>query len=296
MADMEAELAFLKSLQSDLTGGYSNGKQEQQHLPADEEDEEDYDPSNLMPETDYPSRPLQAGSEGSSASDSAQSPSKAATPSNQKPAEAPVPAKQPRTMGGFVVESEDDEDELPTVRPKAVGSALLNVARGSSDTPQRSLSQTPNNTLPSTNVPLHSAAQDQGVSGVVPTGVTDTVPNVAAVIPNQGASAHETLKPSQAPTLSQTANAAASTAATSLAKARLPHDRVGILEDRIAEDPRGDMDAWLSLISEHRKRNKFDEARAVYDRFFKVFPSAVSPLASILLFNNSTNVNRRRNG
>ena len=293
MADMEAELAFLKSLQSDLTGGYSNGKQGQQHLPTDEEDEEeDYDPSNLMPETDYPSRPLQAGSEGSSASESAQSPSKAATPSNQKPAEAPVPAKQPRTMGGFVVESEDDEDELPTVRPKAVGSALLNVARGSSDTPRRSLSQTPNNTLPSTNVPLHSAAQDQGVSGVVPTGVTDTVPNVAAVIPNQGASAHETLKPSQAPTLSQTANAAA----TSLPKARLPHDRVGILEDRIAEDPRGDMDAWLSLISEHRKRNKFDEARAVYDRFFKVFPSAVSPFASVLLLNNSTNVNRRRNG
>ena len=294
MADMEAELAFLKSLQSDLTGGYSNGKQEQQHLPADEEDEEeDYDPSNLMPETDYPSRPLQTGSERSSASESApQSPSKAATPSNQKPAEAPVPAKQPRTMGGFVVESEDDEDELPTMRPKAVGSALLNVARGSSDTPRRSLSQTPNNTLPSTNVPLHSAAQDQGVSGVVPTGVTDTVPNVAAVIPNQGASAHETLKPSQAPTLSQTANAAA----TSLPKARLPHDRVGILEDRIAEDPRGDMDAWLSLISEHRKRNKFDEARAVYDRFFKVFPSAVSPFASVLLLNNSANVNRRRNG
>ena len=293
MADMEAELAFLKSLQSDLTGGYSNGKQGQQHLPTDEEDEEeDYDPSNLMPETDYPSRPLQAGSERSSASESApRSPSKAATPSNQKPAEAPVPAKQPRTMGGFVVESEDDEDELPTVRPKAVGSALLNVARGSSDTPRRSLSQTPNNTLPSTNVPLHSAAQDQGVSGVVPTGVTDTVPNVAAVIPNQGASAHETPKPSQAPTLSQTANAAA----TSLPKARLPHDRVGILEDRIAEDPRGDMDAWLSLISEHRKRNKFDEARAVYDRFFKVFPSAVSPLAFVLLFNN-TNVNRRRNG
>jgi len=35
------------------------------------------------------------------------------------------------------------------------------------------------------------------------------------------------------------------------------------------------LDAWLSLITEHRKRNKLDDARAVYDRFLKVFPHAV---------------------
>ncbi|KAK3077378.1 hypothetical protein LTS18_010429, partial [Coniosporium uncinatum] len=57
-------------------------------------------------------------------------------------------------------------------------------------------------------------------------------------------------------------------------KKRLPGDVIGQLEDRIAEDPRGDMDAWLSLISEHRRRNKLDEARSVFDRFFKVFPHA----------------------
>jgi cleavage stimulation factor subunit 3 len=63
---------------------------------------------------------------------------------------------------------------------------------------------------------------------------------------------------------------------TSLPKARLPHDTTGIIEDRIKEDPRGDLDAWLSLIKEHRNRNKLDDARAVYERFFKVFPQAVS--------------------
>lgn len=68
----------------------------------------------------------------------------------------------------------------------------------------------------------------------------------------------------------------ATTSTVTVPKARLPHDRAGILEDRIKEDPRGDLEAWLSLISEHRKRNKLDDARAVYDRFFKVFPSAVS--------------------
>lgn len=56
---------------------------------------------------------------------------------------------------------------------------------------------------------------------------------------------------------------------------RLPQDIVGQLEDRIAEDPRGDIDAWMTLIEEHRKKGKLDEARAVYERFFVVFPAAV---------------------
>ncbi len=68
---------------------------------------------------------------------------------------------------------------------------------------------------------------------------------------------------------------------TTLPKARLPHDTTGILEDRIKEDPRGDLDAWLALIKEHRNRNKLDDARAVYERFFKVFPQAVSVAISI---------------
>jgi len=34
------------------------------------------------------------------------------------------------------------------------------------------------------------------------------------------------------------------------------------------------MQAWMALIDEHRKRNKLDDARAVYERFLKVFPQA----------------------
>ena len=63
---------------------------------------------------------------------------------------------------------------------------------------------------------------------------------------------------------------------TAIPKARLPHDRIGLLEDRIKEDERGDMDAWLNLISEDRKRGKLEEAQKIYDRFFLIFPSAVS--------------------
>jgi cleavage stimulation factor subunit 3 len=59
-------------------------------------------------------------------------------------------------------------------------------------------------------------------------------------------------------------------------KGRMAHDRVGILQDRVDEDPRGDISAWLELIAEHRARNRLDSAREVYERFLKEFPMAVS--------------------
>ena len=69
---------------------------------------------------------------------------------------------------------------------------------------------------------------------------------------------------------------AATPSITSQPKARLPHDTIGLLEDRIKEDERGDLGAWMALIAEYRGRSKFDEAREVYERFLKLFPHAVS--------------------
>lgn len=67
-------------------------------------------------------------------------------------------------------------------------------------------------------------------------------------------------------------------------KGRLAHDRVGMLEDRIREDPRGDIPAWLELIAEHRGRSRLDSARETYERFLKLFPMAVSlPLLPFLV-------------
>ena len=64
--------------------------------------------------------------------------------------------------------------------------------------------------------------------------------------------------------------------ATGILKARLPHDTLGILEDRIKEDEKGDLDTWLNLIAEYKRRNKLDDVRKIYDRFFTIFPQAVS--------------------
>ncbi|KAF3274673.1 mRNA 3'-end-processing protein rna14 [Orbilia oligospora] len=57
-------------------------------------------------------------------------------------------------------------------------------------------------------------------------------------------------------------------------KKRLAHDVVGKLEDRISQDSRGDIEAWTTLINEHQKKGKFEDARAVYERFLVLFPTA----------------------
>jgi cleavage stimulation factor subunit 3 len=57
--------------------------------------------------------------------------------------------------------------------------------------------------------------------------------------------------------------------------ARLPHDKVGQLEDRIKDDPKGDVDAWLALIQHYVDKEQYSTARDVYTRFFEVFPTAV---------------------
>lgn len=70
-------------------------------------------------------------------------------------------------------------------------------------------------------------------------------------------------------------------------------DPVTLLEARIKEDPRGDMDAWLNLMAEHRSRSRLDDLRKVFHRFLEVFPQAVSlkailPTSSFLTTSRAT--------
>lgn len=141
------------------------------------------------------------------------------------------------------------------------------------------------------NVQIQNNVQDHSAPDTVQNSVTDTVPNLAAVIPDTGASSHSesTVKPAETLPAPTATNANASTSAqppkpnTPAPRARLPHDTIGILEDRIKEDPRGDLQAWLHLINEHKKRGKIDDARNVYERFLSIFPSAVSRSPKTLL-------------
>ncbi|KAK2609135.1 mRNA 3'-end-processing protein rna14 [Conoideocrella luteorostrata] len=51
-------------------------------------------------------------------------------------------------------------------------------------------------------------------------------------------------------------------------------DPVVLLEARIQEDPRGDMDAWLNLMADHKRHSRLDDLRTLYNRFLEVFPQA----------------------
>jgi cleavage stimulation factor subunit 3 len=275
MAD-DAEMAFLDAQNAeeyDPAGDFSH------QADNENDDDEEYDPDNAfdtpadspsansasMPESAVNTPPATATGEG------------ALKPQPAEAAAAPPPAKQVRTKGGFVDDSEDDEAEVPVTVSKA--SATLSGAAGSL---QRSvtLSPNPNNTTQQT-MPS-SSAHDQALPGVSASVAVPEIP-VAASVPSGGTPVPDSTKkapPSHlnAAATSRTATPAvpATPVSASIPKARLPQDKVGQYEDRIADDPRGDIEAWQGLIDEHRKRHKHDEARAVFERFLEVFPQAVS--------------------
>lgn len=275
-------------------------EQDQAEGDGDDDEEEEYDPamtyspqasnqsaSVTQSTANSPPRPAENDGEDTS------KPSSIPNSTEASAAPTPAPAKQPRTVGGFVVESEDEEEE-PVAQPKTAGASLPS-ASSTAEAPQRSFTNSPNNTLPTPDVQLHSA-QDQGPASVFSASVAANEPSssLASVVPNGSTPVPDAAVPgaldishadsarqSAAPATPAPATPAPATPAptsASLPKPRLPQDRVGILEDRIAEDPRGDIEAWQNLIEEHRRRHKTDEARAVYERFFKIFPTAVSAI------------------
>lgn len=170
-------------------------------------------------------------------------------------------ARKPKTVGGFIADDSDEEYDAST--PVQVPGGLQ-VAANQSQTSNRAMSPSPLQTSV-TQQDLQSEPTNQGDSEAAPSSFALPVNSSTAGAP-----------PVPAPAAQVSNSTVPPTQIASVAKARLPHDKTGILEDRIKEDPRGDLDAWTSLIAEHRRRNKNDDARAVYERFLKVFPQAVS--------------------
>jgi cleavage stimulation factor subunit 3 len=138
------------------------------------------------------------------------------------------PTKKPKTAGGFIVGSSDDEDETPAL-------------------PAGALKPNPNPMPPQ--APVQPPSQQA------------TPTQDALILP------------------SQTMNGSVSTAAHIVGgpnpKSRLPADVVGMLEDRIKDDPKGDTEAWFALIEEQKRRHKIEDTRNTYERFLAIFPQAV---------------------
>lgn len=277
----DAELAFLQSQAQEYDPSSAWPAADNQASTGDASEEE-YDPAGNMDAAQDPAQSEQSASMPPESAANSPPPANDQGENGLKPVSAetsaaPTPAKQPRTIGGFVDESEDEEEE-PVTAPKMAAPALLRASEAA-ETPQRSVTNTPNNTLPTPDVQLHSA-QDQGASSVsASVAVNEPALSIASVPVNGTTPVPDATKPAGTlnidPARQATASVTPAPPSASLPKARLPQDRIGILNDRIQEDPRGDIEAWLSLIEEQRKRHKYDEAREVFNRFLEQFPTAV---------------------
>jgi cleavage stimulation factor subunit 3 len=265
MAQNDAELAHLESQRnsrqpdgdSDTDEGFGN------ESPGESSQEEIYQPSNAQSKSGLKS----------------ESPSEAQNSSNLNAISSHV--DEPKMVGGFVEEKADENAKESTQGPSRLDSGVSDA--GVSDSTSHIPLQSSMSSIQ--NVSKDSVAEDQNSVDVLANGghINSTFNGVSNPVstpsPVGGVSAQTANTQVTSSLMSDPTSLSAFTSTTlpaALPKTRLPHDVIGLFEDRIKEDPRGDTEAWLGLIHEHRKRNKLDDARAVFDRFLKVFPTAVS--------------------
>lgn len=287
MADDGAERQFLQS--QALTAGTASGNE-----GADGSDSDDYDPSATvqdqfsasLADSNQNNSPEFSSLVTSSASDSAQKShipgpfsegpphNSVAYPSTTPPrpeSKNSAPAPEMDGLGG-VVPGDDDGGEAEYEPPAALSDHVQDsISPSEIVTPTENVNE----------APFH-VSQEQTVSDKITSNVSTSSFNPVSHIdiPSQNDGSSKTIQNESklpARSISQSASGSIPTTPTvpTPSRGRLPHDRVGILEDRIQADPRGDVEAWLELMNEHRSRNKIDNAREVYERFFKVFPGAV---------------------
>ncbi|EAL92479.1 mRNA 3'-end-processing protein rna14 [Aspergillus fumigatus] len=300
MAEEDAEKAFFQA--QTMNAESVDYKAVEEH-GADSSDSDDYDPSKTLQDQYSSSMTDLKQSENVSSSASPEpnpteqnsvqpdhdpsQPDGASYPSQTPPRDESrtstmVPTSgtsvQPktRTIGGFVVEDEDEDDagDADYEPPAVLGVEDMNTV--ATNVPQQSVSGNENEASSTPDVSLDDAAQQSASLNNVSHNSYSPAPAVApksdvAVAAGQSLYNSHAL---QSGNVQDSATATPTPDSPSTSKGRLPHDRVGILEDRIQEDPRGDIPAWLELINEHRSRNRFDSARDVFERFLKVFPFA----------------------
>ena len=314
MADAEAEAAFLSTIRAgnNTDGNYEhNGSINGQK--AESFSTEEYEPAQAVPDTSFLPDSLDFAEQTSSPLDMKHDLLPSASVAQQinvTKFSTPIPGQdQPESFPAALTES---RTMSTTSLPSVTANSLPGTPQNPDEIMGDNIRQPSTSTYPSANGILHhtdlndalssvssSIAKSASILGAVPsqnassnvyasevaresstgsaTNLINTTSNGNGTVIEEGTSI--TVQNAPALEAHQNEDPAAEqlqTPSTAVPKARLPHDRIGILEDRIKEDPRGDLDAWLSLIGEHRKRGKLLDARNTYERFLKVFPVAVS--------------------
>lgn len=258
-------------------------------------DEEDYDPDSFISNGDR-EPPTSTDAQASALTvDSG----KEFQPASRNGSTQPNTAEQaPRTKiaAGFIVEESDEEDAAAGVPPPsqldgADGAHSESKAEDILQAQDVSLGSAPTQDTASA---VPSAQQTVSLNGSaaasapVPASPPSVVPSAPVhSIPSQPtlATQPDSTEPAKVPTptvngtsTSDKTHHAGATAPQAPVTQRLPHDKVGQLEDRIKDEPRADSSAWMSLIAYYREKEQLDNVRKTYERFVTVFPTAVSLL------------------
>jgi cleavage stimulation factor subunit 3 len=309
MTDNEAEAAFFQAQ------ALSTESQAPAEEDADNSDSDDYDPSQALGDqysTSFPEpketddgptdasapeemddsthNPAISSEIEADALDPSQNPSRAESQtSTPVPPSGDTAQPKTRTIGGFEVDEDEDEEGDADYEPPAVLEDENDIPVTMSEDPSSGNANQNTSTL---DVSSHQAEQgpangpDLSNSSYSPAHVSNIDPSFVS---GQSHWAAQDLRAAEM----QNSTAPTPVPDSPSAQGRLVHDRVGILEDRIEEDPRGDIPAWLELIAEHRSRGRLDSARETYERFLKVFPMAVRFVASVCLYSAGCKIANR---
>lgn len=303
-ADADAEAAFINSMQvlNNIEGGFqATGASSEQHTDSSSDE---YDPAQAVQSpVSNPISSVDASKHDSIPSTSALQVTSESTRALQSLHDISTlnAHSQSRSMSRASSSSMDDRSKSNA--PQAVNSPSFgnleegdNVAHSTIEVGQEinedvkdpvshSFPNMSINHLSSEDVLIQNNVQDQISSSSVANSAPFSIPTPVIFPKSVGHASHsEPTVDHRLPALqvkepASSTDEHAVTPSMATPRVRLPHDRIGILEDRIKEDPRGDLDAWLNLIGEHRKRGKVEDARNAYERFLNVFPSSVSILS-----------------
>ena len=216
----------------------------------------------------------------------------AATTASLPQSATPVTTSAPRTRGGFEVDDDEDiedneegKDDVDVYDPET-GFDVDGSTPALDQTALDRTSQSPEQENGTTPLPVQIPGGPGASSSALPAAEGLYNPAEAATPSVADNQVQATPPPAQV-------NGVLS---APLPKTRLAHDVVGILEDRIKDDPRGDTEAYLELINELKSRNKQDEVRSIYEQYLKVFPLDVSPPLLFLHIQSTDNLSRLING
>ena len=277
MADGEAEAAFIRSMQvmGENGGSYPVAGEAIEHQ-IDTPSSDEYDPAQVVQDIPLPSGPQNLLSSSASVNDHSHGVLFAASSQSS-------PSINGITHTAYLNAQSFPQSRTPMDHLENTGMSKSNGISNIENSTEAPVALNPTTPSASAGSDLLHSIQGQSSFNGVSNSTNGDMPNSSAMPPTAGATEVDKSQPNideGTPKLQRKRSSDESiiSPTSAVPKARLPHDRLGILEDRIKMDERGDMDAWLGLIAEHRSRGKLDEARKVFDRFFTIFPSAVSLL------------------